>query len=298
MKIWLAHHRHAFVSSLHRLATAPFATFFTLVSLGITLSLPAGLAAGLASLQQLADRLPAQGTLTVYIRTDASSDDRAALDRRVHALPGLASARFISRNDALHELSQHLGLPDLSAELPDNPLPDAWQLTPTRIDPALNREWSERLSHLAGVDLVLGDQVWVSRLNALVALGDRLTTFLAMLLAAGLVTISGNIIRLQILTRLPEIEVSQLIGATDRFIQRPFLYFGALQGLLSGVLAWGIVCIAIWLATPELGELARLYGSAFVLGYPTASAGLTLTAVAAALGWLGAWLALRYTLLR
>ena len=298
MKIWLAHHRHALASSLQRMVRHPLATFFVLVSLAVALSLPAGLAAALAGLQNMAGGLPGQGTLTVYIRNDASADDRTALERRIHALPGLARADFISRTSALADLSRHLGLPDLSAELPDNPLPDAWQLMPDHLSPQLTRTWTDRLTPLPGVDLVLGDQDWITRLYTLIALGQRIVLAISILLATGIVTITGNIIRLQILTRQNEIEVSRLIGATDRFIQRPFLYFGAVQGLLAGLLAWGILAVGLAWITPQLHELSQLFGARFSPAWPSPVYGFALAGFSGALGWLGAWLAVRLTLLR
>ncbi len=292
MRTWLLHQKHAFTISLLRMAGKPFASFFTLISLAITLSLPAGLAVTLSGLQQLVNTLPVQGSMTVYIRTNTSVDDLNTLQQHIRSLPDLATSQFIGKSQALTTLAQQLGMPALATELTDNPLPDAWEVTPKRLDPALAQQWNARLSALPMVDRVQGDQAWITRLHALISLGNRIALLLAALLAVGLVTLSGNITRLQIMTRLSEIEVSRLIGATDRFIQRPFLYFGAIQGFLAGLLAWGIVCGTLLLIEPDLAQLAHMFASPFSLALPPWSQGLTLVGISTAMGWLGARLAL------
>ena len=113
-----------------------------------------------------------------------------------------------------------------------------------------------------------------------------------------MVVVTGNTIRLQILTQRDEIEISQLIGATNAFVRRPFLYFGAVQGALAGALAWFAVWATLRWAAAEVQELAKSYGSDFSLLTVTPSVGATLVCVAALLGWLGAMLSVEWTLRR
>jgi cell division transport system permease protein len=134
------------------------------------------------------------------------------------------------------------------------------------------------------------DAEWARRLDAALNVGRMLVTLLAVLLAVALVAVTFNTIRLQILTRRDEIEVSKLIGATNPFICRPFLYFGALQGLAGGFAAWAIVALAILVLNIQLADLTGLYSTAFKLEWPGFSDTMILLAFSALLGWLGAWL--------
>lgn len=298
MKTWLTHQQHALSASVLRMVRKPISTFFTLLSLAITLSLPAGFATSLSSLQRMANTLPAQGSITVYVHTEANAADLSSLQQHIRALPNLASSRFIGKTQALKDISQQMNTPDLFSDLTDNPLPDAWVLTPNRLDPLITQQWTTQLTQLPMVESVQNELAWVNRLHTLIQLGQRITWSLAILLATGLVVLSGNITRLQISTRVAEIEVSRLIGGTDRFIQRPFLYFGALQGFLAGLIAWGIVCAVLLGIQPELQQLALTETDGLAVPYPSWQQGLQLIAIAASLGWLGAWLAVRDLLLR
>ncbi len=296
MKTWLMHHLHALQTALSRLVHAPFASFFTLISLGITLSLPAIMAIVLLNVQQLGGALPTQGAITVYLRTDASAADLAQLEDHIQHLDKLAHKQFVPRKQALSQLSSQLSLGDLTSVLPDNPLPDAWILTPDRIDPQLTQRWTHELGTLPMVAQIQGDQLWITRLQALLKLGEGMVILLSGLLAVGLVTISGIIIRLQILSRLPEIQVSRLIGATDAFISRPFLYFGLVEGGIAGLLASGIVYAGVSALNAPITALAHLYASSFAVHLPEPTAWLAFVAGSSILGWLGAWLAVQNTL--
>ena len=121
---------------------------------------------------------------------------------------------------------------------------------------------------------------------------------LTTLFAFALVAVTFNTIRLQILTRREEIEVSKLIGATDGFIRRPFLYFGALQGLAGGIAAWAIVWVGVQLLNGALAELAVLYDARFALKHLGSGDSLSLLVFAAGLGWFGAWLSVSQHLAR
>ena len=154
------------------------------------------------------------------------------------------------------------------------------------------------LARQAGVELAELDLAWVKRLHALLELAERAAWLLAVLLAAAVLLIVGNTIRLAVLNRQTEIEVIQLVGGTPAFIRRPFLYAGLLQGLLGGLIAWLLVELGLlWLAGP-VADLAGLYGSPFGLeGLPFLS-GLTLIASGGLLGWLGSRLAVGWHLRR
>lgn len=295
---WLAHHRQALFATLERMGKTPFATLFAIIAIGVALSLPAGLYVLLKNITAVAGSVPAQPEITVFMTQEAGEADVAEIRKRLKARSDLAEFRFIPRDAALAALSRQAGIENLAAGLDGNPLPHAWVLTPAQADPQAIARVADAIRSWPQVAEVQQDNLWAQRLAALLGLGRDLVGMLALLLGAALVAVSGNTIRLQILTRREEIEVSRLIGATDRYIRRPFLYFGALQGLLGGLAAWGVVTLAVILLAPRADALAILYSSHFRLQGLGPEASLGLLGAATALGWLGAHLAVSRTLHR
>lgn len=296
MMAWIAHHRQALANTLARMGRTPFATLFALIAIGVALSLPAVLYVLLGNLNRLAEHLPGQPEISVFMLPDTNNADISAMRKRLQGSSGLSHFRFVPRADALAELSRQTGISDLAAGLSANPLPDAWVLTPAQGDPRTIARIASELRRWPKVAQVQNDNVWAQRLHALLDLGSDLVWILVILLGAALVAVSGNTIRLQILTRRDEIEVSRLIGATDRYIRRPFLYFGIVQGLLGGVIAWAMVSASVYTLERPVARLAALYGSAFQLRGLELVDTLILLTSAAALGGLGAYLAVSRSL--
>ncbi|HUW28731.1 MAG TPA: permease-like cell division protein FtsX [Sulfuriferula sp.] len=296
MMTWLAHHRQALVATLARMGKTPFATLFAIIAIGVALCLPAGLFVLLHNITRLAADLPAQPEISVFMRQDANDADIASMRQRLQARTDLAGFRFVSRTQALAALSKQAGMNDLTAGLSANPLPDAWILSPAQADAQNMARIAADIRGWPQVAQVQDDSQWAQRLTALLGLGRDLAWVLAILLGTALVAVSGNTIRLQILTRREEIEVSRLIGATDRYIRRPFLYFGVVQGLFGGLTAWLIVAVSVLLLDPQASKLAALYSSPFHLTGLELVEALALLATAAALGWLGAYLAVSRSL--
>jgi cell division transport system permease protein len=179
----------------------------------------------------------------------------------------------------------------VAAGLERNPLPDAFVINPKNINPDELNILRNDLMKLPKVDKVLLDTAWAKRLSALVHLGNDVTLILATLLGFALVVITSNTIRLQILSQRDEIEVSTLIGATDTFIRRPFLYHGVLQGLGGGLAALLIVSLGLQLLNVGIADLAKLYATQFCLFPPGGRDIVTLLLLSSLLGWLGAFLA-------
>ncbi|MHB1677648.1 MAG: permease-like cell division protein FtsX [Sulfuriferula sp.] len=296
MKSWLMHHRRALTATFAQMLKTPFASLFTLIAIGVTLSLPTGLYLLLDNLSQITAALPVHAEITVFMQDQAGPADINQLKRQLQTFPAISDSRFVPKQVALSMLSQQMGISNLASEIPANPLPDAWIITPNTTDPVTLKRLVAQLQQLPEVAVVQTDQQWAQRLDALLALGRYILTMLIILLAAALISISGNTIRLQILTRHAEIEVSRLIGATDSFIQRPFLYFGVMQGLMGGLIAWLLISLGIALLTPHIAVLAQLYASQFRLHNLSPGAVLILLATACAMGWLGAYVAVGRTL--
>lgn len=286
---WLRHQKHALTAALRRLGTQPVATLLTALAMGVAISLPSGLYLVLGNLNQLAGDLPAQPEISVFLDAEASAVQKQALTARLKQ-PDIAQARYVPRDEALATLSTAQDLSDITAGLTQNPLPDAWVVRPRTTSREGLARVADDLSKLPGVAETHLDSQWAERLQAALAIGRTSVWLLAGLFAIALIAISGNAIRAQVLARRDEIHVSRLIGATDRYIRRPFLYVGALQGLLGGLAAGGVLAIAGGVLRAPVTHLAGLYGSTFHLQPPTLIDIAVVLGLTTLFGWLGAWL--------
>jgi len=279
MSAWLHQHRQALVR-----AAARIGILNTLV-IGIALALPAGGYALVESLRALTGRLTLEPQVSLFL--DARAADPDALAARLKRDPRVTAVRFVPREQALKELAAVQGVPELVAALGRNPLPDALvvRAAPEAIEPL-----AADLAKLPGVAQVQADAVWAGRLARIARVARLAVWLLAAVLAAALVAVTFNTIRLQIVTQREEIEVSRLLGATDAFIRRPFYYCGLLQGLLGAALALALVYGTLALLNREVAALAQSYASGFRLGAPGLADAAAVLAFGALLGALGAHL--------
>lgn len=295
MKAWLTHHWHSIKLALQRLGEAPFAALFSILVIGVALSLPVGLYVALSNVQRLAGQTPTEPQITAFLKVKIDANAARQLADALRAHPEVASVQFVSREQGLKDLEQG-GLGELLAGLEDNPLPHALSITPKRAEPAPMESLASDLRKRAEIDHVVLDSDWAKRLTALMHFGSSLVWMLASVLGLALAAITGNTIRLQIYALRQEIEVSRLIGATDRFIRRPFLYYGALQGLLGGLAGWAMVMAAKLGLAGYVDQLATAYGTQFPLSGPTLPETLAILGSAGILGLLGAYLAVNHSL--
>lgn len=287
MRTWLRQHRVALVRAAHKLAAQRAAMLLNALVIGVALSLPAGGYALLANLQGVAQRVSFEPQVSVFLKPEAK---RAELEARLRADRRVAALRFVSRDEALAELRVAEGLADVVAALERNPLPDAFVVRAADGGAAALETLAGALRGLPGVANVQVDSAWAERLAALARIGRLALAALAVLLATGLVAVTFNTIRLQILTQREEIEVSQLLGATDAFVRRPFFYLGLLQGLAGGLLALAILWAGLAVLNTGVRDLAQAYGSSFQLVFLSGGDALVLAGFAGLLGWLGAYL--------
>jgi cell division transport system permease protein len=287
---WLLIHLDTLRESLARLARQPVASALNVIVMGIALSLPAGFYLGLNNLQTFSRQLSSDPQVSIFMAVDASATEVAAVEQRLKSDAEIGRVEFIGRDQALARLKRNAGLSDVLANLGRNPLPDAFVVTARSNDPAILEALHDQARKWPKVEHVQLDAEWARRLDAALNVGRMLVTLLTVLLAVALVAVTFNTIRLQILTRRDEIEVSKLIGATNPFIRRPFLYFGILQGLAGGLAAWAIVALAVLVLNIQLADLTGLYGTIFKLEWPDSNYTMILLAFSATLGWLGAWL--------
>jgi len=291
LRAWLHSHHLSLIDALRRLLRQPFASLFTALVIAVALSLPAGLTLLLANLERLGGNWQQAAQITVYLTTSSSEADGLALRDKITALDDVENVEWLSAEQALSEFAAQSGLADVLADLPKNPLPASLHITPKDIDSAKLKALEQQLSAYPAVDLVQLDWRWTERLAAILALGEHLALGLALLLSLALLLVIGNTIRLHIENRRSEIEVIKLVGGTDSYVQRPFLYMGALYGIGGGLLAWGLLAYSLSWLNQAVTRLASLYGSDFSLNAVGAVEGLVLVLMALALGCAGAWLA-------
>ncbi len=292
MKGWLLHHRQAVAQALRRLTATPLNTLLGALVLGIALALPAGGEMLLANFQRLAQRFAATPQISVFMALDTVRKDVAETESRLRRHAQTREVRLVPREETLARLKSSESLGEVVDSLPRNPFPDAFVVVPRDESPAALEAMRDEFAKYPRVEHVQLDSAWVKKLDVLLRLARLAIALLAAVLGVALVAVTFNTIRLQILTQSEEITVSRLLGATEAYIRRPFYYFGALQGLTGGLVAWlGVLSTSLLLDTP-VGELAGLYGIDFSFQIMPLTDSLMLLGLAALLGWAGAWLSL------
>ena len=283
---WLDHHVYSFVSSLGRVVRRPWATLLTIGVMAVALALPLGLWAVLDNIGRFGGELRQSREIAVFLKPELGLDRAQALAATLRGRGDVAAVAVKTPDEGLRELRDRGGLGAAIDALGDNPLPSVLVVTPRGDETAL----AESLAALPEADQVQHDAQWRKRLDGWLRFGGRVVWVLGLLLGLGALLVVGNTVRLDIQSRREEIGVLQLLGASDGFIRRPFLYLGAWYGLAAGALALGLLTLAAWSLRAPLADLAATYGSHFALaGFPPpVLAGVVVGA--ALLGWLGAGL--------
>jgi cell division transport system permease protein len=273
-----------------RIFNPPLAGLLNILVIGIALSLPTGMYVLLQNAQGLVLQLSGTPQISVFLNMDTRADDIERLRKQFLQHPGIDHVEFVPRDQALQQLKQSTGLADVIGGLEKNPLPDAFVIHPKTGNAQTLDTLRSEIGNLPKVEQSQLDSAWAYKLEALLKFANLAVLILASLLSLALIAITFNTIRLQILTQRDEIEVSKLIGASDSFIRRPFLYFGSVQGLLGGIAAYLIVTVSLALLNQPLGSLSQLYASQFTLHSLDFGDSLSLLLFSLYLGWLGAWL--------
>lgn len=282
--MWLDHHVYSFVSSLGRMLRKPWATALTVGVMAVAIALPVGLGAALGNVQRFAGDVQQARQISVFLKPAIAADRAVAVAEALRGRADIAGVELRTPEQGLQELRETTGLGEAITALDGNPLPSLLVVTP-RGDEAL---LAQSLQTLPEADLVQHDAGWRQRLDGWLRFGSRLAWVLAALLGLGALLVVGNTVRLDIQSRRDEIGVLQLLGATDGFIRRPFLYLGGGYGVAAGALALALLTAADFALRAPLAELARSYGSGFVLQGFDLRATAAIVAGAGVLGWLGA----------
>ena len=291
MSSWVESHRASLLDSLCRVGKHPIGGFFTCLVIAIALSLPMGISLLLNNMERLGGSWQRAAQISLYLNLDSSARDGESLCDEIKNLKGVSDAEYIRRDYALEEFKRQSGMGDALKELPYNPLPDLVLVTPNEVDKPVLEDLRQKLAEMPKVQQAQLDLVWVERLAAILNLGSRFAFGLTVLLVSTLLLVIGNTIRLHIENRRTEIEVIKLVGATDSYVRRPFLYMGALYGFGAGILSWGVLEFGLDWMNDSVVELSTLYGSDFALSGVPVSDGLSLLLGAVLLGYIGAWIA-------
>lgn len=290
---YLMRHAQTLIYALGQMSRRPFSTLMTVAVIGIALAMPAGLHVILKNVQSVISGWDSAAQISLFLHQETGEREALNLAGELESRQEIASVDYISATQAMDEFQRLSGFGDALKALEENPLPPVLV-----IHPALQQQSPEQLQLLveelrseASVDLAQLDMQWIKRLYGLMDIGRRGVWVLASLLALAVLLVVGNTIRLAIQNRRDEIVITKLIGATDAFIRRPFLYTGFWYGLLGGFIAYAMVEGSLWFLSGPVNSLAGLYNSSFRLdGVDLLTMG-ALVVGGLLLGLSGSWLA-------
>jgi cell division transport system permease protein len=290
---WLRRHAQVSLESLGRLSRNLVASLMTAAVIGIALALPAGLYVLLDNLHRLSGSWDGQAGLSVFLRQEITEPAAQQLAGTLQDWPEVATVTLVTPAEALAEFGRHTGFVDVLDSLDENPLPTVLLVTPAdgHTGPAAAGSLQQRLQGLPETDQAQLDLQWVQRLSTILAIAKRGVLVVSCLLALAVLLVVGNTIRLEIQNRREEIVVTKLIGATNGFIRRPFLYSGVWYGIFGAIIAWLMVEIGFFVLAEPVRRLAGLYQSDFRLETLPLLLLLVLLAGGILLGLLGSWLA-------
>ncbi|MFW2371557.1 MAG: permease-like cell division protein FtsX [Gammaproteobacteria bacterium] len=293
MKAWMIHHLRTLIGSLGFLSRNGLSSFMTMAVIAIALALPTGMYVALNNISSISIGWDNSAQISLFLKLNVKERRARSLANKLKLYDSIDRIRFIHKDDAMKEFQRVSGFGDALEALGKNPLPHVIIVQP-QVDPKRPDKIQHLLKELEGmaeVDLAQLDLQWVKRLFSMIEIATKLIWLLAGLLGLAVLLVVGNTIRLDIQNRREEIEVTKLIGATNAFIRRPFLYTGFWYGLTGGLLAWLLITLSISLLDNSVSQLAKLYDSGFNLNGLPANDALLLIGFSCMLGLLGSWLA-------
>jgi len=291
--VWLLHHWYVIISSMGQIARAPLSTLMTSAVIGIALALPMGLYLLLENVQQISGEWGGNIQISLFLKQEVPENKAHALADHLLQKPDISTVQIITPAEALEEYRTLSGFGEALTTLETNPLPFVLilQLSTQDLSTRATEQLLAELNQIPEVEIAQFDMLWVKRLLAILQLVKRGILLLATFLFLTVVLVIGNTIRLSIYNRREEIEVYKLIGATDPFIRRPFLYLGFWYGLSGGIIAWLLISLSLWILAEPIKQLTAVYYSQLnIIGLDWLST-LGLFTGGSLLGLSGAWLA-------
>lgn len=292
---YLRQHQAVLTESFVRLLNYPMASFMTLMVVAIALSLPGGLYVMLKNVQSVTDQWEQQSVISLYLFSELEDTQALALSHQISARDDVTSVSYVSKEEGLRYFEQVSGYEQILSSLPENPLPIVLQVIPKETVQLETLKILEslrvELEELGQVEYAELDAQWLQRLASFLNFGERFVYALSSLLVVAVLLIVGNTIRMAVESRRDEVLVMKLVGATDAYIRRPFLYMGFWFGVLGGLCAsLCILLVSLWVSGPAM-QLIELYHSDFQLRSFSASEVVLCLTISAMLGTLGAWIA-------
>ncbi|WP_111638016.1 permease-like cell division protein FtsX [Marinomonas shanghaiensis] len=288
-------HQETLTESFMRLVSYPLASIMTVMVIAIALSLPGGLYVLLKNVQSVTDQWEQQSVITLYLFSNLEDTQALALSHRLSALDNVASVEYISKEEGLRYFEQSSGYEQIMSSLPENPLPIVLRVIPTlTVDVntlASLQALRDQLAAQKEVEYAELDAQWLQRLANILSFGQRFVYALSVLLIVAVFLIVGNTIRMAVESRRDEVLVMKLVGATDAYIRRPFLYMGLWFGLLGGLFASLCILLLSWWVSTPAERLIELYQSGFQLQTFNADEIILCLTISALVGVVGAWIA-------
>ena len=288
--IWLARHAGTSVAAFGRIVRHPFSTFMIVLVIGVTLALPAAINLVVKNARAISGSWDNALDFAVFLQQGLSETEAAGLARLIGQRADVESVEFISATEALADFRAQSGFAAALDQLPENPLPHTLVVRPgpgnTQASIILLQE---ELANLPETEHVQVDTEWVQRFHAILDIARQAIAIGAVLLGIAIVVIIGNTIRLDIENRREEIEVTKLIGASNAFVRRPFLWTGFWYGLFGGLMALALVYYGLYLLEAPVARLAGLYQSKIAIASMAFTEALAIIGIAVFLGLFSAW---------
>ncbi len=289
---YFLHHMQSLVFSLGKIYKTPTTTIMTVAVIGITLSLPGGFYLFLKNIDAVSGDFRSSSQIALYLDIELGEKKARVLERQVADMPEVAETEFVSKQKSLEKFRQTSGFGKSIDTLSSNPLPHTIIVEPaSSADTFAVKNLLNLLQTLPGVEIAKLDTEWLERLYTILEIAKRSVAIITILFGFAVLLIIGNTIRLDIQNRYQEIIVTKLIGATNAFIRRPFLYGGLWYGLLGGLISWLIVEIGYLAISGPLERLNLLYQADLVLITFTFQDFIILISSSTLLGLTGSWIA-------
>lgn len=297
MSAYLSRHLQVLLATLGDMCRTPMSSLNTILIIAITLLLPGLLYIGVKSAEGLSDGWQGRPQISIFLQKQTSEEEAKLIFDEIRLNPAVSLAEFVSSQQALGEFRLLSGIENGNSQfdqelafLGENPLPASIVIMPNDefIESSKLAQLKEELAGFDGIDSIRLDLEWTNRFNAILKTVTHIALLLSGLLALGLILIVGNTIKLLIVNRRHEIEIIKLVGGTNTFVRRPFLYYGTLFGFIGGLICIGLLLIAAIVVRAPINELAAAYQTPTILYVPTPQDMVIIVLIGSFLGWLAA----------
>ena len=296
--LWFEHHIDSFKLSFARAIASPVSFIFTALMIAIALSIPMSLYVAFVSIQQLTNQWDSDKQITLFLADNVDFTQAQQLAKTIADKKEIANASAVDKQVALDEFKQQMGLDSIAEHLPQNPIPHLIIANPesTLSDFESLHALEIELRNLSQVQQVQFDLLWFQRLQAMLAVINRIQWIVSIVLLLAIGLIIANVIRWEVTSRYAEIEIIKLVGASDAYVRRPFLYSGFWLGIAGSVAALMIVSVCSWLIQQSTSKMSSLFGSDFQLSTLSIDLALLIMISASLLGVGAAWIAVTHKL--